>query len=251
VRVVVAGAAGFLGRAVVRALAGHDVVPIGRGEVAVGDAFVWAAGRREADLAANRAVHVDAAVAAARASGASRVVYLSTGEVYGDAPVPWREDGPVQPRSAYARTKLDGEAALADAVVLRIGVVYGPGQAPPMVLPSIVDAVRARRPIALTAGTQTRDFVFVDDVGDAIARALAAPPGVINIGSGVETRVRDACELLGRLLGAPELLGFGARPLRDDDLARYVLDVTRARDILGWRASTPLAAGLARLVTIC
>jgi nucleoside-diphosphate-sugar epimerase len=240
--IVVAGATGFLGRAAVRVLG--DVVPIGRGETADGDVLVWAAGRRDSP----REVHVDAAVAAARR--VSRVVYLSTGEVYGDAPVPWREDAAPMPNSDYARAKLAGEAALAvivPTVALRIGVAYGREQRPPMVLPSIVEAVRAGRPIALTEGRQTRDFVFVEDVALAIVRAVAAPAGVYNIGSGIETPVRDACELLGRLLGAPELLRFGARPMRDDDLARYVLDPSRARDVLGWRATTPLAVGLATL----
>jgi len=240
--IVVAGATGFLGGAAVRALG--DVVAIGRGETADGDVLVWAAGRRDSP----REVHVDAAVAAARR--VKRVVYLSTGEVYGAAPTPWREDTTPQPTSDYARAKLAGEAALAavaPTVVLRIGVAYGPGQKPPMVLPSIVDAVRAGQPIALTEGTQTRDFVFVDDVAEAIARAMAAPAGVYNIGSGVETRVRDACERFGELLGAPELLRFGARPMRDDDLARYVLDPSRARDVLGLRATTSLADGLRRL----
>jgi nucleoside-diphosphate-sugar epimerase len=240
--IVVAGATGFLGGAAVRALG--DVVAIGRGETADGDVLVWAAGRRDSP----REVHVDAAVAAARR--VKRVVYLSTGEVYGDAPVPWREDTVPQPKSDYARAKLAGEAAVAAAaptVVLRIGVAYGPGQKPPMVLPSIVDALRARQPIALTEGSQTRDFVFVDDVAEAIVRAVAAPAGIYNIGSGVETRIRDACDRLGHLLGAPELLQFGARPMRDDDLARYVLDGSRAADVLGWRASTALADGLVRL----
>jgi nucleoside-diphosphate-sugar epimerase len=240
--IVVAGATGFLGSAASRALG--EVVAIGRGETADGDVLVWAAGRRDSP----HDVHVDAAAAAARR--VTRVVYLSTGEVYGGAPVPWREGTVPRPNSDYARGKLAGEAAVAEVaptVVLRIGVAYGPGQRPPMVLPSIVESVRARRAIALSEGTQTRDFVFVDDVVDAIVRATAAPPGVYNIGSGVETRVRDACELLGRVLGAPELLRFGARPMRDDDLLRYVLDCSRARDAFGWRATTTLADGLAKL----
>lgn len=254
-RVVVAGGGGFIGGAVCRALAvaGHEAVPIGRGEAAAGDALVWAAGRKVPDLDASRAVHVAAAVTAVRASGVSRVIYLSSGECYGEAPLPWREDGPALGTTAYARAKLEGEAAVAalgPTTVLRLGVVYGPGQQPGMVLPSIVAALRAGRRVALTSGEQTRDFVEVEDVAAAVLAALAAPPGLVNIGSGREVRVRDVCEQLGRLLGGAQLLGFGELVRRPDDPLRYVLAVERAAAALGWRAITPLDEGLARLARL-
>src|SRR6185437_7898988 len=97
VKLAVAGARGFIGGAVARALAreGHDVVAFGREGAprdAVGaDVLVWAAGAREPDLAANRAVHVDAASAALDAIAPRVVIYLSSAEVYGSAPVPFRE----------------------------------------------------------------------------------------------------------------------------------------------------------------
>lgn len=256
-RVVVGGGRGFIGSAVCRALAaaGHEAVPIGPGEAAAGDALVWAAGKKLPDLDANRAVHVTAAAEAVRASGASRVIYLSSGECYGEAPLPWREDGPALGTTPYARAKLEGEAAvaaLAPAAVLRLGVVYGPGQRPGMVLPSIVAALRAGRHVALTSGEQTRDFVEVDDVAAAVLAALAAPaaPGLVNVGAGAEASVRDVCERLGRLLGGPHLLGFGELVRGPGDPARYVLDVARAAAVLGWRAVTPLDEGLARLARL-
>jgi nucleoside-diphosphate-sugar epimerase len=239
VKVVVAGATGFIGSAAVRAIraAGCEVVALGRGQRADGDVLVWAAGNRDSD----RASHVDDAVAAAR--GIAHVIYLSTAEVYGDAPLPWHEDGPTLGTSDYARTKLDAEAALPAAAILRLGVVYGPGQTSTMVIATVARALAAREHVALTAGEQTRDFVFVDDVADAIVAALVAQPAIINIGSGVETRVRDAIELLAG--GSSPLLGFGERAMRDGEARRYVLDIDRAVRLLGWRATTPLAAGLA------
>lgn len=253
-RVVVGGGRGFIGSAICRALtaAGHDAIAIGRGEMARGDVLVWAAGKKQPTLDANRAVHLTAAVEALRTSGATRAIYLSSGECYGEAPLPFREDGPTLATTPYALAKLEGEAALAaqvPTVALRLAVVYGPGQQPPMFLPSIVRAIRAGEHVALTDGTQTRDFVFVDDVAGAVVAAVSkwgpSPfSSLINIGSGVETRVRELGEQLGRLLGGAHLLGWGERVRGPNDPARYVLAVERAAEGLGWRATTPLDVGL-------
>lgn len=262
-RTVVVGGYGFLGSAAVRALAaaGHEAIALGRDArpVAGCDVLVWAAGRRFPDLETNHAVHVAAAVEALRVHRPARVVYLSTGECYGDAPVPFVEDGALRGTSPYALAKLEAEQAVAReaetlggvAIALRLGVVYGPGQAPRMLIPQVVTALVRGEHIALTAGQQTRDFVYVDDVADAIVRACTAPPApaVINIGTGTETAVRDVCRQLAEIAGAREqLLGFGELPMRPDEPGRYALSVERAAQLLDWRATTPLAAGLAAIV---
>jgi nucleoside-diphosphate-sugar epimerase len=253
--IAVAGASGFIGGAIVRALEGRNILALGR-EVPAGtraDVLVWAAGRREADLAANCAVHVEAPVRTARAIGATRVVYLSSGECYGPAPLPYREDGPALGTSDYARAKLAGERALGDVAattVLRLGVVYGPGQSPRMLIPEVAAGLKAGKRVALSPGEQTRDFVFVEDVARAVVRAIdkALPTTTVNIASGREVRVRDAVTQLCRALGASEeLLGFGDIAMRPNEVMQYVLDVQRAADVLGWRATTTLADGFARL----
>ena len=179
-------------------------------------------------------------------------MYLSSGECYGDAPLPYREDGPALGSSDYARAKLEGERALAAAAattVLRLGVVYGPGQSPRMFIPQLVASLRTGRMFAMTSGVQTRDFVFVDDVADAVACALAAEPvPVVNIASGREVSVRNAARAIAFAIGADEgLLGLGQLPLRPGEAMRYVLDVSLAARALDWRPRTALEVGAARL----
>jgi nucleoside-diphosphate-sugar epimerase len=259
VRIAVGGGRGFLGGAIGRALAaaGHDVLGFGREGPPGGhaDALVWAGGRREDDLAANRAAHVAAPLTAALGLAPRTLVYLSSAEIYGGAPVPFREDGPIDPRTPYAIAKREGEetlAALAPSVyVVRPGVVYGPGQAPRMLIPRVLQAVRAGETIALTDGTQTRDFLHVDDLVELVTCLLFddPSPGTYNAGTGVETSVRDAATMLARAIDPARvtLLELGAIPPRPDEQQRYVLDVSRAATRCGWRARIALCDGLAQL----
>jgi nucleoside-diphosphate-sugar epimerase len=258
-RVAVGGGRGFIGAAVCRALAaaGHDAIAFGREGAAAGgaDVLVWAGGGREPDPAALRAVHVDAPVAAARVLAPRAIVYLSSAELYGGAPVPFREDGPIDPRTPYAQAKRDGELAIAAAaprvIVLRPGVVYGPGQPERMLFAKVAAALAAGARVALSPGDQTRDFVWIDDVAALVARAALAdaPAGVYNAGTGREVSVRDACLGIAAALGADRaaLLDFGAQPYRAGEQMRYALDPARAAAALGWRATVSLEDGLARL----
>jgi nucleoside-diphosphate-sugar epimerase len=260
----VAGGQGFIGARVVQEL-GADALAFGR-EGAPGvafDAMVWAAGRRSNDTAELEAAHVAAPLAAlARVRAGGRFVYLGSGEVYGPAQVPFRETQAPDPRSGYALAKLRGENALASAaaaadvtlIVLRLAVVYGPGQAGTMLLPSLLAALRAGRRVPMTRGEQTRDFVHVDDVAAAVRAALAegAHGGLYNVGSGAETRVADAALALARLVGgeaAVALVGLGELPYREGEQMRYLLDGGRARAALGFVPHVALADGLARLAS--
>jgi len=258
-RVLVAGGRGFIGARAVRALAevGHQVGILEAGDdlAAVGgagwDALVWAAGARRATVDENRAEHVDAAVAAVRAcAGVPRVVYLSSGEIYGAQAAPFVEDAPLLGTSPYALAKIAGERALPGAVVLRPAVVYGPGQRGVMFVPSLVAALAAGERFAMTAGEQTRDLVHVDDVATAIAAAVVGPVGTYNVATGVEHTMRAIAEQVAARFGdaAPALLDIGALPYRSGEQMRYVLDPTRACDGLGWRARISLADGLDAVV---
>ncbi len=98
-------------------------------------------------------------------------------------------------------------------------------------------------------GTQTRDFVFIDDVTRALAAAAAAPNvsrSIINIGSGVETSINDLITTLESVTGLPaEVL---ANSKMSGGLPRLVADLTRARSLLEYEPQVSLVEGIQRLL---
>jgi UDP-glucose 4-epimerase len=270
-KVLIAGGHGFIGRNVARLARarGHDVTISGRGDTDVTaaggfDAVVWAAGGRVQELELGLEVHARAPARTLQASGATRFVYLGSGESYGLQDVPFREAGELRGTSPYARAKIAGEKAVADAALdfgaaaflLRPGVVFGPGQKGMMLVPALLGALRQRRHFPMTRGDQTRDVIYVDDVARLIVRCLDddAPPGIYNVGTGVETPVIEVVTRVvaeaSRVAGADlmPLLDAGSVPYRDGEQMRYVLDVTRARELLGWQAEIALDDAVARTV---
>lgn len=178
-------------------------------------------------------------------------------------PVPTSEASPPAPGSVYASTKLMQEYLLQQCfsgtgvapVILRFQNVYGPGQSlrNPYtgVLSIFCSQILARRELNIYEdGDIVRDFVFVDDVVEALALAAAAPdpgPDPINIGSGVASTIRETASLLLALLGAPADRYHISGEFRVGDVRHAVADITRASENLGWRPATNLATGLAAL----
>jgi UDP-glucose 4-epimerase len=198
---------------------------------------------------------------AARASGAGRIVFASSGgAIYGEArKLPVTEKTPRHPESPYGVSKSVVEeyfryyqAAFGlDYVMLAPGNVYGPRQDPHGEAGVVAIFTQAmlerRRPVIFGDGSQTRDFVYVEDIADAFVRAADRGEGrLINLGSGRETSVRELFDLIARELG------FTRRPevaaAKPGDLERSVIDPATAAKVLDWEAWTPLAAGIRRTV---
>ncbi len=194
---------------------------------------------------------------AARAA-AARVVFASSGgAVYGECERPAREEDEPRPLSPYAASKLAGEIYLATwnrlhggaRVACRFANVYGPRQLPALeggVVAIFLDRMRdGRRTEIFGDGKQTRDFVFVGDVVEALLAAARGPAsGVYNVGSGVGTSIAELHRLCAEAAGAQGEPGFA--PARPGDLRHSVVDASLAARELGWRAETSLAEGLAR-----
>ena len=198
-------------------------------------------------------------LSAAIAAGCRRVVVASSGgALYGAASrLPTPEDEPSKPRSPYGTAKLCIEhylghftrAGALDALALRYGNVYGPGQdgtgEAGVVAISSSRLLAGHAPVIRGDGSQTRDFTYVDDIVAANVRGLSSTAtGAVNIGTGQETAIGD----LVRSLCA--LAGYGdepkAEPLPPGEVTRSALDNSLAGDLLDWYPQVSLEDGLAR-----
>jgi UDP-glucose 4-epimerase len=196
---------------------------------------------------------------AARGVGTGRVVFSSTGgAIYGETDVlPTPETVEPLPMAAYGQSKFCAERYLGlydrlyglSTVALRFGNVYGPRQDPHGEAGVIAifcgRLVAGERPRIYGDGTQTRDYIYVADLVKALLAAAASrASGVVNIGTEAETSVLEILDVLRGLRGpdAPEAEFADART---GEIDRSCLAAGRAREVLGWRASTPIAEGLA------
>lgn len=201
-----------------------------------------------------------------------RFVFASSSEVYGRNPdVPWSEEddrvlgAPTVDRWSYATSKsacehmLHGLSAAEgpfEATVVRPFNLYGPGQRPDFVLPAFVDSVvSGDPPTVFDGGDQTRCFTYVEDFVEGVLRASVHPDAAgeaFNLGSTRETRIRDLAEMVVEAADADVEPTFvdGEEVYGDsyEDLRRRVPDVSKARDVLGWEASTPLETGIERVL---
>jgi UDP-glucose 4-epimerase len=203
-----------------------------------------------------------ALLAAGQRWGVSRVIYTSTGgAAYGDTTVlPTSEDHPMHATSPYGVTKVAAEryldcwSALAGvpALTLRLANIYGPRQNPlgeaGVVAIFTHRLLRGEGCVVNGDGGQTRDYVFVGDVADAVARGLEQSEacGAVNIGTGIETSVNELYDRLARTVGTSR--GATHAPAKPGEQRRSVLDPARAKMLLGWTPSTPLDTGLDRTV---
>lgn len=197
---------------------------------------------------------------AARLAGVGRVVNTSTGgAIYGDADtIPSDETTVPLPMAAYGQSKFCAERYLGwygrlygqSNVTLRLGNVFGPRQDPlgeAGVIAIFCGKLRdGTRPTIFGDGTQTRDYIYVGDVVRAqLAAGQSSVTGEINVGTGRETTVLDIVEVMKEL--EPEAAaGFDpafAEP-RLGEVERSCLDVTRAREELGFEAQTTLRDGM-------
>jgi len=212
----------------------------------------------------NRDLVRQAASAMARRSSTTawphgpRFVHVGSALEYGRIEGVAKEDGPAEPHTEYGRSKLAGTIALRDvaeetgllAVTVRAFTVFGPGEHPGRLLPTILRVARDGTIVRLSAGSQLRDFCYVEDVADGLLRLGISPtsPGeVVNLATGHLIPVREFAETASRVLGVPmDRLQFGAEPLREDEMRITGVDVERLEQLTGWRPPADLEHGLAR-----
>lgn len=196
--------------------------------------------------------------AARRFSVKKVVVALPAGLLYGEVParhLPVKEGRKAEPMGVphvMANTLVDlltvyRESYDVEFTALAMTNVYGPRQRPSdgVVAAFANSVVNQNAPVICGNGRQTRDFLYIDDAVDALARAMHKGGGlVINIGTGIQTTVKDLWQLVGRQTTLQESYE-SARPT---DLQRVAVNTTRARIQLGWSHWTTLEAGINELL---
>ncbi len=198
---------------------------------------------------------------AARRLGVRRLVYAASSSAYGDQPGDQRrEDDALIPLSPYAAAKLAGEHYCSsfttvyglETVRLRFFNVFGPRQDAKSPYSGVIALFIAamnegRAPTVFGDGLQARDFVYVENVVQALLKAAQAPAAVgkvYNIGNGRSTTILELVAALNRLLGTA--LPAAHVPPRAGDVRFSLADITRARQDLGYDPNVPFEDGLAR-----
>ena len=190
-----------------------------------------------------------------------RFVFMGSAEEYGRAPVPFNAGDREAPTTAYGLSKLAATQLLQalavnyefPLIVLRATVVYGPGQQSGMFVPELVRSLLAGERFPMTAGHQTRDFVYVSDVVDGIIRALLVTSrlnGALHLSAGTPIAIRDVALLAARIIGeaAEALIDFGTVPLREGEALEYWADNSKTFAMLGWSPLVTLEEGLHRTI---
>jgi nucleoside-diphosphate-sugar epimerase len=282
-RVLVTGASGFVGRQTLTSLthAGHEVHALARRRGPDTPGVTWheldllagceVVGEIEPEILIHLAWYtehgkvwyssenvrwVEASLALLRvfaAAGGRRAVIAGTCAEYEWSRDVYREDAPQSPGTLYGASKRDlylvarawAEPAGVALAWGRLFFLYGPGEAPGRLVPSIATSLLRGEEAPVTRGTQRRDFLHVADAGAAFAAlADSTIEGPVNIASGDGIAVRDLATLIAERTGGVSLLRIGALPDREGDPASLVADVGRMREELGYTPRIPLGDGL-------
>ncbi len=231
------------------------------------DALVWSASRntpssaaKDPRLADEEFAEVDMTLAAVRerVPGIHAAFLSSGGTVYGPSDQAHREEESLSPATPYGKLKVDLERLFLDtfdkASVLRVANAYGPGQAGQNaqgVLAHWLPALRRNQPIVVFGNpAAARDYIFVDDVADALTEVLFTNEGlaqhsIFNVGSGVATSLESLLDVVREVTGCT--LHVDYQRGRGFDLLSSHLDITSITSRTSWRPTTNLVDGVAAM----
>ena len=195
---------------------------------------------------------------AAKNTKIKQFIFTSSGAVYGEIEkLPISENHVTLPTSAYGISKLTSELHLKlfkkhfNTSILRFANVYGPGQNSSseggVVAIFINKILSGQKPIIFGTGQQTRDFVYVSDVVEALELSLNHPQSfTINIGSNKKTSVSDLYNAITKLTKLTP--GFTQKPARPQEVQDSLFDIKLSKEILNWQPQTSLESGLTQTI---
>ena len=188
------------------------------------------------------------------------LVHAGSALEYGTLNGDLAEDSPPNPTTIYGRTKLAGTHHIQrfgqqnglKGVTARLFTVYGPGEHPERLLPSLMRAAGDGSVLPLTGGQQERDFTYVEQVAEGLLRlglAEAQPGEVVNLATGRLTSVRSFVQTAAKLLQMDEAqLNFNALPTRPEEMQHAPVNVQRLLSLTGWLPTLEITEGIIRTI---
>ena len=183
--------------------------------------------------------------------------FINTGtcEEYGNNPVPFREDQVPNPVSPYSASKVATtmfcqmlyKTMGLPVVTLRPFLTYGPGQDNEMLVPSTIRRAIKGEVLKMTGGEQTREFNYVEDIVEGFILGSIKPKAIgeiINIGNGLEYKVKDVVKMILSMVGKAIKVELGVLEYRPGEAQHFYCDNKKAKEILGWKPKFNLEEGL-------
>lgn len=187
------------------------------------------------------------------------VISLGTIDEYGRALAHTNSDCHPQPATPYGLSKycvsilaemLAREYQL-PIMTLRPSLAYGPRQDVDMFIPALIQSLLNGQAFPMTAGEQTRDFIYIDDLVEGILTAGCQKSFIgktLNIGAGVSRKLRDVVAIITSNLQASHLVELGAVPYRNGEIMNYQVDSSELLSNTNWKPLTSLEDGLRKTI---
>lgn len=187
-----------------------------------------------------------------------RIVHTGSALEYGKCGGDLAESTAAEPTTLYGRTKLAGTLALQKAsissniasVTARLFTVYGPGERPGRLLPSLLETAHTGNCLEMTAGAQKRDFTYVEDVAEGLLRlgiVQTFEANIVNLATGLLLTVRQFIVTAAEILGIPEdHLKFSTLPVRQEEMEHEPVSIRKLEELTSWVPSVSISQGIMR-----
>ncbi|HIE18461.1 TPA: NAD-dependent epimerase/dehydratase family protein [Candidatus Bathyarchaeota archaeon] len=186
------------------------------------------------------------------------LIYPSSCEIYGDSEIPIKEDFPINPPNPYAASKAAIDRICytyyrcygLDVKILRLFNPYGPRQQLNKIMPNFYFEAVRNKPITVYGdGTDTRDYVYIDDIVKGLWLARRLPAGeVVNLSTGKATTNLEVAHLIKEILGSKSKIIFVDYPRAFGGIKNQVGSYEKAKRLIGWKPETSLREGLKRTI---
>jgi nucleoside-diphosphate-sugar epimerase len=186
-------------------------------------------------------------------------VQIGSSDEYGNLKAPQSENRRERPISSYSLGKVAANQFLQmlhreegiPIVLLRLFLVYGPGQDEKRFIPQIIQGCLKEESFPVSLGEQLRDFCYIEDVVQGILLAMKCSDAygeIINIASGDPVKIREVIELIQNRIGKGSPLFGKVKYRKGENMALYA-DISKAKKILSWQPATKLSKGLDKTIS--